>query len=169
MIKTFRKIAFAIVLFSPIVFISCLDTDLAPVRTAATEQQEINEVLTNLTTKGYNVDTTALGSFYVVNKTGEGEYPQAGDTVSIIYTGFYLDGGIFDASYFHYNDSIWKFVYKSQNLISGFDEAISLLRKGAEADFIIPSELGYGSNGYSDIPAYTPLGFNLEMKDIKPK
>lgn len=170
MTKTFRKIAFAtMILIFPHVFISCLDTDDGPERTAAIEQQEINEVLTNLTTKGYNVDTTALGSYYVMNKTGEGEYPKAGDTVSIIYTGFFLSGSIFDASYYYYNDSIWEFVFKSQSLISGFDEAISLLNKGAEADFIIPSELGYGAGGYSEIPAYTPLGFNLKMKDINPK
>jgi hypothetical protein len=60
------------ILIFPLVFISCLNTDDGTERTAAIEQQEINEVLTNLTTKGYNVDTTALGSYYVMNKTGEG-------------------------------------------------------------------------------------------------
>jgi FKBP-type peptidyl-prolyl cis-trans isomerase FkpA len=170
MTKRLRKIAFAImILIYPLVFISCLKTEDVPDRTAAMEQQEIDEVLDNLITKGYNVDTTTLGSFYVMNKTGEGEYPKAGDTINIIYTGFYLDGGIFDASYYHYTDSIWEFVYKSQSLISGFDEAISLLNKGAEADFIIPSKLAYGESGYSEIPAYSPLGFSIKMKNIKAK
>ena len=169
MTKTFRRFAFAIIFIFPLVYISCLNTDYEPVRTAATEQAELNEVIANLITKGYNVDTTTLGSFYVMNKTGVGDYPKPGDTVSLIYTGFYLDGGIFDASYIHYTDSIWKFVYKSHNLIPGFDEAISLLKKGAEADFIIPSKLGYGSNGSVEIPAYTPLGFNIKMRNLKPK
>ncbi len=169
MTKTFKKIAFATILIFPLVFISCLNTDELPVRTAATEQKELNEVIAKLITKGYNVDTTTLGSFYVMNKTGVGEYPQPGDTVSLIYTGFYLDGGIFDASYYHYNDSIWKFVYKSQSLIPGFDEAISLLNNGAAADFIIPSKLAYRESGNATIPAYTPLGFSMKMKNINPK
>ncbi|HCE57397.1 MAG TPA: hypothetical protein DER09_06215 [Prolixibacteraceae bacterium] len=169
MTKTFRKFAFVTILFFAFGLNACLNTEEVPVRTAADEQLELDEVVGNLIEKGYNVDTTALGSYYVINKTGEGEYPKAGDTVSIIYTGFFLSGSIFDASYYYYNDSIWKFVFKSQSLISGFDEAISLLNKGAEADFIIPSELGYGAGGYSEIPAYTPLGFNLKMRDINPK
>lgn len=171
MTKTFRKIAFAIILFFPITFISCLNTDEGPVRTAATEQAELDEVIANLITKGYNVDTTALGSYYVTNKTGTGEYPKAGDTLRIIYTGFFLNGAIFDASYLSQTntDSIWEFVYKSEALIIGFDEALSLLNKGAAADFIIPSKLAYGAYGSYEIPPYSPLGFSLKMKNISPK
>lgn len=170
MTNTFRNISLAFILTLPFLFFSCLNTDDSSERNAATEQQEISDVVAKLTQKGYNIDTTALGSYYIVNKTGVGEYPQPGDTLSIIYTGFFLDGTIFDASYLTNNsDSIWKFVYKSQQLIPGFDEALSLLNNGAAADFIIPSKLAYGESGYMEIPPYTPLGFSIQMKNINPQ
>lgn len=52
MTKTFRKIAFVtMILIFLLAFMSCLNTDDGTERTASIEQQEINEVLTNLTTK----------------------------------------------------------------------------------------------------------------------
>jgi FKBP-type peptidyl-prolyl cis-trans isomerase len=56
-----------------------------------------------------------------------------------------------------------------ESLIPGFYEGISILKKGAEADIIIPSGLAYGSYGNSGIPPYTPLLFTLKMKDLRPK
>jgi FKBP-type peptidyl-prolyl cis-trans isomerase len=102
-----------------------------------------------------------------MNKTGTGEFPKTGDTCYIIYTGFFLDGTIFDASYYHYTDSLFKVIFMKDAMITGFNEAISLLNKGAQADFIIPSKLAYGPSGYSEIPPYTPLGFNMIMKDLR--
>ena len=146
---------------------SCVED--TPSRTAETEQQEIDKAIANLTSKGYNVDTTALGVYYVRMKNGTGAFPQTGDTCHLIYTGFYLDGTIFDASYYHSTDSIWKYVYKVNSVIPGFEDAVSLLNKSAAAYSIIPSELAYGPDGYYPIPPYTPLVFNIVMRDIKPK
>jgi FKBP-type peptidyl-prolyl cis-trans isomerase FkpA len=44
-----------------------------------------------------------------------------------------------------------------------------LLNKGAIVNEIIPSELAYGANGNYTIPPYTPLVFNLKLKDLQPK
>jgi FKBP-type peptidyl-prolyl cis-trans isomerase len=87
----------------------------------------------------------------------------------MIYVGFFLDGTIFDTSSDYFGDSIWQFQYKEINLIPGFDDAIGLLNKNAEADVIIPSNLAYGTSGYNGIPPYTPLAFSLKMKDLRPK
>ena len=66
-------------------------------------------------------------------------------------------------------DSIWQFQYKEVNLIPGFDDAIGLLSKDAEGDFIIPSELAYGTSGYNGIPPYTPLFFFNENEGFETK
>lgn len=147
---------------------SCINVDDTE-RTAETEQMEINEALANLQNAGYNIDTTKLGVYYVMNKPGTGPYPQSSDTCFMIYTGFFLNGVIFDSSGLYYTDSIWKFNYQQVSLIPGFNDAIALLNKGAAADVIIPSELAYGIYGYGDIPPYTPLAFSMKMKDIRPK
>jgi FKBP-type peptidyl-prolyl cis-trans isomerase len=51
-------------------------------------------------------------------------------------------------------------------LITGFNEAISMMNKGADIDFIMPSKLAYGSTGAYEIEPYTPLGFNIKMRYI---
>jgi FKBP-type peptidyl-prolyl cis-trans isomerase len=167
-----RIVSTSIIVLSVTILIftaSCGINDDAPERTAATEQQEINQAITNLLTKGYDVDTTELGVFYIMNKPGTGSYPQKSDTCYLIYTGFFLNGVIFDASAYYYKDSIWKFNYLDVSLIPGFNDGIALLNKGAEADIIIPSSLAYGPGGYAEIPPYTPLVFSLKMRDLRPK
>lgn len=155
----------------PLIFFitSCMNNVDVEERTAETEKQELNEALSNLQNKGYNVDTTKLGVYYIMSKTGTGPFPVKGDTCSLIYTGYFLNGTIFDASYDHYQDSIWQFNYLDISLIPGFNDGIALLNKGAEADIIIPSAYAYGATGYGGVPPYTPLVFNLKMRDLKPK
>ena len=165
--KIFKTIALIITLAIPVFISSCVNTDL-PDRTAATEQQELDEAFAKLETKGYNIDTTDLGVYYIMNKVGTGPLPQKSDTCYLIYTGFFLNGAIFDASAYHNQDSIWKFNYLEISLIPGFNDGVALLNKGAEADIIIPSEFAYGASGYQDIPPYTPLVFSMKMRDLRP-
>ncbi len=168
MIKTIKLIAFAIAISGLFILGSCIGTDVVPERTAQTEEQELSQSLANLEKAGYDVDTTELGVYYIMNKTGNGAFPMAGDTCSLIYTGFFLDGTIFDSSGDYYQDSIWQFNYKEVSVISGFNDGIALLNNGAEADIIIPSKLAYGATGYGAIPSYTPLVFSMKMRGLKP-
>lgn len=168
MFKTIKIVAiiFAATLFTTT---SCMnDVEDQPSRTPEMEQAELDQVLANLETGGYDIDTTDLGVYYITHKEGEGSFPETGDTCNIIYAGYLLDGSIFDASHFHYQDSIWQLIYKEVALIPGFDDGIALMNKGAEVDMIIPSELAYGPLGSGNIPPYTTLMFSAIMRDLKP-
>lgn len=49
----------------------------------------------------------------------------------------------------------------------GFSEGLGLVAKGGDAEFIIPSSLAFGSEGFEGvIPPYTPFIFNLKVVDI---
>jgi FKBP-type peptidyl-prolyl cis-trans isomerase FkpA len=163
--KTFT---FAIILALPFLIISCIDTNETPARTAETEQQELNQAIANLEKAGYDVDTTDLGVFYIMDKIGSGPLPQQSDTCFLIYTGFLLNGTVFDSSGDYYQDSIWQFNYLEVNLIPGFNDGIALLNKDAEAEIIVPSKLAYGATGYGAIQPFTPLVFSMKMRDLKP-
>lgn len=147
---------------------SCLNVEEEAVRTAEMEKTELAEAIAKLKSLNYNVDTTALGVYYVVSKEGTGSFPQAGDTCSLIYFGFFLDGSLFDTSLFYSPDSLTKFVYKEHSFIPGFDDGIALMNKGTKIDILIPSSLAYGAAGTVDIPPYTPLLFSMKMKDLRP-
>ncbi|SHE45688.1 FKBP-type peptidyl-prolyl cis-trans isomerase FkpA [Mariniphaga anaerophila] len=148
--------------------ISCLglpedDTDYTPEREAAI----ISEYIDSLFARGYDVDTSAAGVYYVILEEGEGDYVQPGDSIGIKYVGFFPENsGVFDTSEYWYDDGIWKFTYSSANLISGFYNAISLLNKGTTGLFMMPSDLAYGSTGTTTIPPYSPIVFELELADI---
>ena len=157
-----------LVLFLAGVFSSCLKSDdTSSTNTAATEAALISSWKAKMKSEKIAYDSTATKIFYVMDKTkvGSGSNVVAGNTVTVNYTGTYMDGTIFDSS----TDNTFTYVHKSANsrMITGWEEAIELLNKGAKGTFLIPSALAYGSYGYSAIPPYSPLFFVIEVVDIK--
>ena len=166
--KILKAATFFILILSSFAVTSCLHKNNDE-RTAQVETSEITKYILLLKQTGNTVDTTASGLYYVIYTKGSGATPQPGDTCEIEYVGYFMNGVIFDASAEHYTKGIREIIYKSTDLIPGFDEAIGLLNKGSESTFVIPSKLAYGDVWYDFIPPYTPLIFDINLHDIKPK
>ena len=165
--KSLKLFTFFILIASLFTTTSCLKSEQDD-RTEETESTEISNYLLQLTNAGYDVDTTASGMYYVISTEGSGPFPQAGDTCFIEYSGYFINGNLFDASLYHYENGISQIIYQNNDAIEGFGEALGLMQKGTEANFIIPSKLAYGPNWADIIPPYTPLIFAMKMDDIKP-
>jgi FKBP-type peptidyl-prolyl cis-trans isomerase len=76
-----------------------------------------------------------------------------------------MDGSEFDSSY-QRNEPI-NFALGKGQVISGWDEGIALLNKGASAKLVIPSGLAYGSSGAGGvIPPDATLVFEVELLDF---
>jgi FKBP-type peptidyl-prolyl cis-trans isomerase FkpA len=113
------------------------------------------------------VQKTPSGVYYVITTPGSGPKAQPGQTVSVQYKGSLLDGKEFDSSAKHGGKPI-DFPLGRGQVIPGWDEAIALLNKGSKATFLIPSSLAYGEKGAgADIPANSPLRFDVELVDVK--
>ena len=109
---------------------------------------------------------TDSGLFYSIEKEGEGDKPQKGNSVKVHYKGELLDGTVFDSS-FKRNQPI-EFSIGVGQVIPGWDEGIALLNKGAKATLIIPSDLAYGAAGAGGvIPPNATLKFEVELVDFK--
>jgi FKBP-type peptidyl-prolyl cis-trans isomerase FkpA len=152
----------------PIFLSSCIKVDTKEY-TAESEQIDLSNYIANLTNKGYNVDTTALGVYYIRLKDGTGDFPFAGDTLSIKYAGYLIDGTVFETSFYNSPDSAWTYVYKTQNILPAWDEITGKMNKGCKMQFIIPSSLAYGPTGAGSIPPYSPLIFVAIMDNIRKK
>ncbi|WP_321375944.1 FKBP-type peptidyl-prolyl cis-trans isomerase [uncultured Draconibacterium sp.] len=152
--------------FILVLITSCIDVDTED-RTYTDEMLELDELLNSLVAQGYDIDTTALGVYYIVVEEGMGACPVDGDTISINYNGYFADGTLFDSSDDWATDGIWEFVYGEQSLITGFTNALSVMNAGSQMQFIIPSDLAYGSYGYGSIGEYQTLVFAIEMHEIK--
>ncbi len=114
--------------------------------------------------KNPDVTTTASGLQYRVIKKGKGKSPRSTDTVVVHYEGKLTDGTVFDSSY--KRGKTVKF--KVNGVISGWSEALGMMKKGSQWELFIPPELGYGSKGVPGvIPPNAVLIFKVEL--IKPK
>lgn len=166
--STIKQIIMAFVFI--IAISSCIPERLeTEVRTPAMEQSEIDQLLKQIEDAGLNVDTTGLGVFYIIDTLGPGPLPKFGDTLFMKYTGYFLDGYVFDDSDYHQENEggVWEFIFEQGGLISGFENGIGLMSKGTKLNMIIPSSLAYGENGTSSILPYSPLRFEAEMVNIK--
>ena len=92
--------------------------------------------------------------------------PQTGDTVIISYKGYLLadTAAVFDQK--SINEPL-HYAFKKTDAIAGWEEGISLMRKGITAQFIIPSDLAYGKQQTGIIPPYSTLIFDVRVIDIK--
>ncbi|GGH41580.1 FKBP-type peptidyl-prolyl cis-trans isomerase [Dyadobacter endophyticus] len=107
---------------------------------------------------------TASGLVYVPQTEGTGESPAAGDNVKVHYTGKFLDGKEFDSS--KNQGKPLDLQVGAGMVIAGWDEGITLMKKGEKGLLLIPSGLAYGPETYGPIPGNSVLQFEMELLDF---
>ena len=151
------------------IFSSCLEIKDIKEPTREEEQLNLKRYIDNLIAKGNDVDTTDLGVYYVTIDEGTGDFPKTGDTLTLGYAGYFIDGYLFDASAWHnQTDSTYTFVLGNPPQIQGWDDGMKVINKNARVQMVIPSDYAYGSAGGGVIPPYQTLVFVIVMKSIKP-
>ena len=114
---------------------------------------------------------TATGLQYEDLTVGEGEEAQAGNYVSVHYTGWLQNpdgsaGSKFDSS-LDRNDP-FVFPLAQRYVIAGWDEGVQGMRVGGKRKLTIPPELGYGARGAGGvIPPNATLVFEVALLDVK--
>jgi FKBP-type peptidyl-prolyl cis-trans isomerase FkpA len=110
--------------------------------------------------------TTASGLIIEDLTVGDGAEAQAGQFVSVHYTGWLTDGKKFDSSKDR-NDP-FEFGLGARQVISGWDEGVQGMKVGGSRKLTIPPNLGYGARGAGGvIPPNATLVFEVELLAIK--
>jgi hypothetical protein len=108
-------------------------------------------------------DFTELSSGVYIrdDSIGTGPVIAAGDSVSLNHTGWLTTGGQLSTGPFSIE-------YLTTNLIEGFTLGIEGMAEGGTRFFIVPPELGYGSNPPfgSPIPQGAILIFEVDILDV---
>lgn len=117
------------------------------------------------------------GLYIVVKKKGNGPKVEIGRNVAINYTGHLLNGKVFDTSLepvakanniYEAGRQYVPMAYKvgDQPLIAGWEKGVINQPAGSKLTLIIPSALAYGPRTVGEIPANSPLVFDIEIVSV---
>jgi FKBP-type peptidyl-prolyl cis-trans isomerase len=108
---------------------------------------------------------TASGLQIIDIEVGSGDEAQAGQTVTVHYTGWLADGTKFDSSVDR--GQPFSFSLGAGQVIPGWDEGVAGMKVGGTRRLMIPPDLAYGAQGRPPvIPANAELTFDVELLDI---
>jgi FKBP-type peptidyl-prolyl cis-trans isomerase FklB len=112
------------------------------------------------------VVTTSSGLQYEVIREGTGKTPILTDTVSVHYLGVLVDDTEFDSSYRRGQPA----TFRVDGVISGWTEALQLMKEGAKWQLFIPANLAYGErNTGGKIGPNSTLIFEVELISVEEK
>lgn len=132
-----------------------------------------------------NITTTPTpsGLYYISKQEGTGVTPVDSNWVIFSYVARSIDDVVYETTY---KDTaklydIYGIYKKTTNYVpayrqylsntftpKGLMEGISMMKEGGKARLIIPSKLGFGKNGFSLVPAYTTIVYDVELVKIVP-
>ena len=145
---------------------SCTDENVEVTRTKQEQLAlDINRI------KGY-IDENNLTGFesldnglhYKTLESGNQQYPQLGDTLSVEYVGQLLNGQEFDRNY---TNQPFQLVLGSGEVIQGWELGLPYIDEQGKIILIIPSGLAYGNTSTNSIPENSILIFRIKLLDIK--
>ena len=158
-----------------------VEIQLAEVLTQAERIQQEDELIKNYLADNNlldQADSIQEGVYYVPTQPGSGAEVSNGSTVEIRYTGYFLDGTVFDSNIDPDSD-LFRFVVGSERVIPGFEIAVLQMQQGEKGTIIIPSRAAYGESVValpyeiveetfgSTIPPYSILRFDLEVISVQ--
>lgn len=145
-------------------FAAVREEEMAKQQESSQAALKVGEDYLTQTAKKEGVKATESGLLYEVLASGTGESPAATDTVEVHYHGTLIEGTVFDSSVERGSPA----KFPVNRVISGWTEALQLMKVGDKWRLHIPAELAYGAQSPSPkIPANSTLVFEVELLSIE--
>jgi FKBP-type peptidyl-prolyl cis-trans isomerase len=130
-----------------------------------------------------NITTTPnpSGLYYINKQVGTGATPADSNWLIYSYVARSIDDVVYETTIkdtaklydifgiysttTHYGSTYRQFFSKSIPT-SGLAEGLSMMKEGGKARLIIPSKIGFGKNGFSLVPAYTTIIYDVELQKV---
>ncbi len=141
-----------------------VSSGLSAEKSQAKAKKTVDELIAELKKKHPKAkfETTKSGMKYFVLKDGEGDKCGKEKKIKAHYTGTLMDGKKFDSS--RDRGQPFEFTVGIGQVIKGWDEALSDMKKGEQRILILPPELAYGARGAGGIiPPNATLVFDVEL------
>lgn len=155
--KTWLTIVFLIAIAS---FTSCIDDDGSDSQTQ-TEIKQIDEYITASGTSDFVLYDNSTGIRFVIHQFGENPPPHDGQRVYVNYQArLFSDMSIFDQGVI--DNEIEDVTQFGQ----GLRYCLRSMMEGTAATLYIPSYLGFGSSGTTDVPPNSILVYNVFLQKV---
>ncbi|MFO7873759.1 MAG: FKBP-type peptidyl-prolyl cis-trans isomerase [Bacteroidales bacterium] len=145
---------FPLWLTSLLVLMMACDTE-TPEQRAEKDREKILEYLEE---HGYDYEELDSGVFVVIEEEGSGNYPNENSTIRMTFEGYELNGDLYNAGY---NTNV-----QVTSMVPGFRYGITSFKRDGSGMIFIPSDLGYGENGYGNLPYGEVLRYEVEIFDF---
>ena len=100
--------------------------------------------------------------FYVIEEEGTGtEFPDAFAELSMAYSGYLMDGTVFDMA-----TTVNPLNINLSQTITGWRVGIPKFKKGGKGKILIPSPFAYANSPVGNIPPNSILIFDIEILDF---
>ncbi len=177
-LKPIQLLALLVLAFSGLS--SCIDKDATDEVIFVKDQKAIDDYIASANLVNVKEVKDAVSGITIIwqEVSGSGIKIANGDTASVNYTGRLINDRIFDTSI----ESVAKAnnIYTESRkyvplrfrlgialLIPGFEYGVLQLEKGDKATVFIPSIFGYGNQANGNIPANSPLIFEMNLVEVK--
>jgi FKBP-type peptidyl-prolyl cis-trans isomerase FklB len=134
----------------------------AEMKKLAVMNEEKSEVWMKQNASAEGVKDLGQGIQYKVITEGEGGSPTAADTVSVHYTGKFINGEVFDSSVQRGEPA----TFPVGNVIVGWQLALQKMKVGSKWMLYIPADKAYGESGKGSIGPNEALVFEVELLEI---
>lgn len=120
-----------------------------------------------------DIKPTKSGLYYIEKIKGTGDTIAPGDRIQIFYATWLIDSTLIDETNGYtegYRFEPMEFTVGAGTTITGLEEAVTYMQKGAVANLIINSQLAYGQNGNTfgspPVPGFTTLLMQVEVYKV---
>lgn len=147
-------------IFWPFLIIAVLISSCAKKKIEKQAKEDEDIIVQYIQDHNLNAIATGSGLYYVKDTIGTGLGCVSTSDVTVAYTGYLVDGTVFDQS------SAAGVTFNLQQVIKGWTEGIPHFKEGGVGKLLIPSALGYGDQATGGIPANSVLIFDIKLIDV---
>jgi len=147
--KLFLLFGLSILLFS-----ACTKTSYNPTKQAAIDDTKIQAYIAANKITGLTKDPSGVYYKFIIQNNAT-SHPNDTSTVQVTYSGKLLNGTVFDS------ESVT--LLPLTEVVKGWQIAVPYMTDGERMLLIVPSGLGYGTTGSTNIPANSVLVFTIDL------
>ncbi len=116
----------------------------------------------------WNVQPDSSGIYFIPEKSGSGECPKTGQTLTVVYSGMLFNNRVFDSSEMGSGNFSFKWGDQDQ-MLPGIIRSLTHMKAGEKAKIILPSPLAFGTEGSSTgiVPPHTPVIYEIELVSVE--